>query len=79
MGFRLKPLFVLLFSSSHFSPLRTPPQSPTTPLYDRPKVAARIGDTNVDAIQELVSDTIDWLDDHPDAEEDVYVKHSFIM
>ena len=43
------------------------------------KVAARIGDTNVDAIQELVSDTIDWLDDHPDAEEDVYVNQSFIM
>ena len=66
-------LFVLLFSSSSRSPLQ-PPHSPTAP-----KVAARIGDTNVDAIQELVSDTIDWLDDHPDAEEDVYVNQSFIM
>ena len=37
------------------------------------KVAARIGSENVDSVREMVADTIDWLDDHPNADEEVYV------
>ena len=78
MGFLLKPSYIPPFSSfsSHPHPV-LPSNLPIRPPLL--KVAARIGDTNVDAIQELVSDTIDWLDDHPDAEEDVYVNQSYIM
>ena len=41
------------------------------------KVAARIGDERVDEILELVADAVDWLDDHPNADEEVYANRRF--